>query len=74
MPAHVSANYTLQFVSVTLSVSASEWEELSATGPERGSMEDGLLRGLEQLAGTLCLQTAGILQVLAMTLIFFSVV
>lgn len=51
-------------VSLCLSVSASKWEELSATGPERGSMEDSLLRGLEQLVGALCLQTAGILQVL----------
>jgi len=43
--------------------SASEWEELGAAGPERRSMEDGVLRGMEQLAGALCLQAAGILQV-----------
>ncbi len=52
------------FVSVCLSVSASKWEELSPAGPERGSVEDSLLRGLEQLVGGLCLQAAGILQVL----------
>lgn len=49
---------------VCLPVSAPEWEELSPAGPERGSVEDSLLRGLEQLAGGLCLQAAGILQVL----------
>ena len=44
-------------------VSASEWAELGAAGAEGRSLEDGLCRGLEQLAGGVRLQAAGLLQV-----------
>lgn len=56
----------LQFITVLsacLCVSAAEWEEFCRSGPERRDMEDSLLRGVEQLAGCVCLQAAGLLQV-----------
>lgn len=58
-------------VSCSLSVSATEWEQLGPPGPERWSVEDSLLRGLEQLAGGLRLQTARILQVLTVAQISY---
>lgn len=52
-----------------MSVSASEWAELCAAGAEGRSLDDGVFGGLEQLAGRLGLQAAGLLQVPAAVLL-----
>lgn len=65
----------LQFVLyVCLYVSASEWQELSLASSKKRRMEDSMFRRLEQLAGPLCLQAAGILWVWATTQHIFFII